>query len=72
MRELSLSGTWDERPFLEMIEQGRFPLIIVEDLWNGRRYTPEVSAAIARSYARTREYGTYKLYEPVAHRRAHP
>ena len=66
MRELSLSGTWDERPFLQMIEQRRFPIIIVEDLWNWKRYTPEVSAAIARSYTRTREYGTYQLYEPVA------
>lgn len=65
MRELSLSGTWDERPFLKMIEQHRFPIIIVEDLWNWKRYTPEVSAAITRSYTQTREYGTYKLYEPV-------
>jgi hypothetical protein len=65
MRELATSGTWDERPFVEMIEQRRFPMIIIEDLGNWKRFTPTVSAAIGKAYAPSHEYGTYKVYEPT-------
>jgi len=69
LRELTVAGLWDERQFVKMIQEHRFPLIVVEDLWNWKRYTPTVAAAINTAYSPTREFGTYRVYEPRDPRR---
>jgi hypothetical protein len=66
LRELSSVGLWDERPFVKMIEEHRFPIIVVEDLSNWKRYTPTVARAISGAYSVTREFGTYRIYEPAS------
>jgi len=55
---------WDAGPLLRMIEERRFPLIVVFNLSNKAKYTPSIREAIERSYSRTREMGQYKIYEP--------
>jgi hypothetical protein len=65
IRELSSVGLWDERPFLQMIEQHRFPVIVIQDLGNWKRHSPTVARAIRQAYSITREIGEYKIYEPA-------
>ena len=64
LRELAANGTWDETPFLRMITERRFPLMVVEDLSNRRRYTATVAAAIDKAYSETMALGTYHILEP--------
>jgi PII-like signaling protein len=63
IKSLATNGMWDEGPFLKMIEEHRFPMIVVFNL-STERYTPTVRAAIERWYSRTREIGRFKVYEP--------
>jgi hypothetical protein len=62
---LALGGQWDERPFVQRIEDGKLSMIVVSTtLENKDRFTPRVAQAIQDRYVLKRQIGSYSLYEP--------
>jgi hypothetical protein len=61
VQQLAETGMWDQGLLIKMIEDHRFPMIIVRNL---DRFTPMVADAITQSYPRLRSIGRYKVYEP--------
>ena len=63
MTVLSAAGTWDERPFLEMLAHREFPLILASDL-DGGRYSPASARAIRANYEKIKELDSLGVYRP--------
>jgi hypothetical protein len=67
---LAKAGMWDERPFVRMIREQRFALVIAmvnretEDLFSPQRYSPAVAGAIEQAYEQAGMIGDYQLYQP--------
>jgi len=60
-RELALTGTWDQRHFLDLIDARVFAFVVSRDYtW----YTPEVLAAIRRAYPRVETRWPYIINYP--------
>ena len=73
--ELAIKGIWDQGPFLDMIREHKFDLIVISSsdhfdriikLTAKRkvRFTPEVASAIESSYPIVETIGNYRLYYP--------
>ena len=58
------SGVWDEKPFVDMIRNKQFGLIIAGDLDSRSRFTPAVRQAIVASYRDGGQSGPNRLYWP--------
>jgi hypothetical protein len=64
---MAKTGKWDERPFVAMLAQQRFGVIVVTDFDNGAqedRYSPAMRAAIQRAYAVSERIGEFGIYRP--------
>jgi hypothetical protein len=67
---LSQAGLWDEGPFIKMIQEHRFALVVtmVNRETPGRlsreRYSPAVAAAIELEYLQTGMIGDYIIEQP--------
>jgi hypothetical protein len=61
---LAAAGMWDERPFLRLIQDRNFSLIVAYDLSSRERYSPAVAEAIERAYQQTAAIGDYRFYSP--------
>jgi hypothetical protein len=74
LSQLSYAGRWDQTPLLEVIAQRRYALILIYTVPDipvvEYRWTPEMLAAIDRSYVVqekiSRSYGTTLVYVPRA------
>ncbi len=68
--ELAATGTWDQTPFIAMINAGKFAFIITlgqhGDTIYDSRYTPEVNAAIESAYPRTEQQAGLIIHLPPA------
>lgn len=67
---LTLTGAWDQRPFVAMLASGAFAFIITDgddgsNLYESR-YTPEMRAAIRVRYPVKRLIGGHVIHSPVA------
>lgn len=60
---LAKAGMWDERPFVRMIQEHRFGLVVTDSL-SGERYSPAVARAIQQAYEQTAKIGDYLIYRP--------
>ena len=61
---LAKAGMWDERPFVRMIQEHRFGLVVTEDSFSGERYSPAVASAIQQAYEPAARIGDYLIYRP--------
>ena len=67
---LAKAGMWDEHPFVRMIQDHRFTLIVAmvnretEDRFSRQRYSPAVASAIEQAYEQTSRIGDYLIYRP--------
>ena len=59
---LAAAGMWDERPFIRLVQEQNFDLIVAYDLSSRERYSPAVAGAIERAYQQTMTIGDYRLY----------
>ena len=59
---LAAAGMWDQRPFVRLIEEQSFALIVAYDLSSRERYSPAVAGAIGGAYQQAMTIGDYKLY----------
>jgi hypothetical protein len=64
IRELAMTGLWDETKFISLIHRHLFQLMIIEDVSKPYRYTEAVAAAIDESYLQTQEVAPYEIYQP--------
>lgn len=60
---LTRTGMWDQRPFLHMINDHAFGLIILQDYNNGR-FTKKVMTAIQNNYPLVEHRGNYVIRRP--------
>ena len=58
------TGDWDEKPFVDMIRNKQFGLIIARSLDSRDRFTPAVKQAIIASYREGEQSGPNRLYWP--------
>ena len=65
-RELTLTGQWDQRHILDLIDARAFAFLVTtpDKFTTPERYTPEVLAAIARAYPRVQIRGPYAVRYP--------
>ena len=67
---LSKAGMWDERPFVGMIQEHQFALVITmlnretDDQFSTQRYSSGVASAIKEAYEQTSMIGDYQIYRP--------
>jgi hypothetical protein len=61
---LAKAGMWDERPFVRLIQERSFGLVVAYDLSSPERYSPAVSNAIRSAYQQTMMIGDYRIYRP--------
>jgi len=61
---LATAGMWDERPFLRLVQEQNFALIVAYDLSSRERYSPAVADAIQQAYEETTGIGDYRIYRP--------
>jgi hypothetical protein len=63
-------GRWDQRPFLQTIEQRRFGLVVttrrLTPTLQFSRYTPEMMAALTVNYCLMQQTANYFVYQPCA------
>jgi hypothetical protein len=59
---LTAAGIWDQSPFVRLIEEQSFALIVAYDLSSRERYSPAVADAIEHAYQQTSVIGDYKFY----------
>lgn len=66
--ELAATGVYDERTFIRMIDERRFPLIIVYQARGDKlfslRFSPAVAAAIERNYYRQEKIAGLTVHRP--------
>jgi hypothetical protein len=63
-RELALTGTWDQRRFLDLIDARAFAFVALQSDYRYYLYTPEVVAAMNRAYPRVETRGPYIIRYP--------
>ena len=61
---LTRAGGWDERPFLRLVNEQYFTLIIVTKLRPNDRYSPAIASAIEQAYLLVDTIGQYSIYRP--------
>lgn len=64
---LAKAGLWDERPFVNMVRQQRFSLIVAivdQEESSMEPYSPAVATAILSSYELASSLGNYRIYKP--------
>jgi len=61
---LATAGMWDERPFIRLVQEQNFALIVAYDLSSRERYSPAVASAIEQAYEETTTVGDYRIYRP--------
>jgi hypothetical protein len=61
---LAATGAWDQRPFVRLIQEQNFALIVAYDLSSRERYSPAVANAIEQAYEETTRAGDYRIYRP--------
>lgn len=61
---LARAGVWDEKPFVERLEQGKFGTLVIEDLSKPNFYTPAVAAAVRRVYEPLASNSLGTIYRP--------
>jgi hypothetical protein len=61
---LAAAGIWDQRPFVRLIKEQSFALIVAYDLSSRERYSPAVADAIERAYEQTMMIADYRIYRP--------
>jgi len=62
-KELASTGIWNQRPFLNMIQDHAFGLVILQDQDRGR-FTSEVKSAIENSYPLIEHFENYVIRRP--------
>jgi hypothetical protein len=65
-RELAVTGQWDQRRILDLINAHAFAFMVTtpDKIYTPQRYTPEVMAAIERAYPRVETRGLYAVRYP--------
>jgi hypothetical protein len=65
-RELTLTGQWDQRRILDLIDGHAFAFLVTtpDKTYTPQRYTPEMLAAIARACPRVQIRGPYVVRYP--------
>jgi hypothetical protein len=65
-RELAVTGQWDQRRILDLINAHAFAFMVTtpDKIYTPQRYTPEVMAAIERAYPRVEMRGPYAVRYP--------
>jgi hypothetical protein len=67
LKQLSDSGIWDQTPFLNELESGKYPLILLFRPQRGnvheRRWTPEMLALISKNYRYINNFDQTVVYE---------
>jgi hypothetical protein len=65
-RELAVTGQWDQRRLLDLIDAHAFAFLVTtpDKIYTPQRYTPEVMKAIARAYPRAQTRGQYVIRYP--------
>jgi hypothetical protein len=65
-RELTVTGQWDQRRFLDLIDRHAFAFMVTtpDEVYTPQRYTPEMLAAIERAYPRVETRGPYLVHYP--------
>jgi hypothetical protein len=61
---LAATGRWDEHPFLSLLAHKAFPLILVRDLSDRDRFSPEVARLISVKYERSTRLDGLWIYRP--------
>jgi hypothetical protein len=61
---LAQAGRWDERPYLRLLDQQYFQLIVAMNLRGANRYTPAMTSSIDRAYSLDQTIGEYSIYRP--------
>jgi hypothetical protein len=67
---LATAGLWDEKPFVRMIQDRQFALIVTmlnretADRFSRERYSPAVAAAIEQAYEQTAMVADYMIFRP--------
>ena len=66
-RELAMNGQWDQRRYLDLIDNHAFAFMITkpDKILTPERYTPEMLAATARAYPRVEVRGPYLVHYPA-------
>jgi hypothetical protein len=70
MTNLTERGLWDERPFVQDIEHGRFAAVVLPfDFSDGRerpsrRWTPAMLDAVRQHYRLAEEHGGWRVFRP--------
>jgi hypothetical protein len=62
---LTVSGGWDERPYVQLFDDRYFSLLVTNDIHAADRYSSAVASAIQRSYIREQQIGEYSIYRPI-------
>jgi hypothetical protein len=61
---LAATGVWDQRPFVQLVEERSFGLIVTYDLSSRERYSPAVASAIEQAYEQTEVIADYRIFRP--------
>lgn len=61
---LAATGTWDERPLLDLINKKAFSVMIIRELDVSYKYSSGVKRAIKESYLPTEQVGRFTVYRP--------
>ena len=61
---LAMNKKWDERGFVRRIEAGQFQAVIAHSLENRELFTESVARAVLQRYYLSREFGSFKVYQP--------
>jgi hypothetical protein len=67
---LANAGMWDEQPFVQMIQEHRFALVVTmlnretQERFSRQRYSPAVATAIEQAYVQTAMIGDYMIFRP--------
>jgi hypothetical protein len=63
-RLLTMSGDWDQAPFLALIQDRAFGLIITEKGYEEQLFTSEVIRAVKGNYPLIEQLGDYRVRRP--------
>ena len=63
-RLLTMSGDWDQAPFLALIQDRAFGLIITEKGYEEQLFTSEVIRAVKSNYPLIEQLGDYRVHRP--------
>jgi len=60
------AGRWNERRYIELLEQGYFRALVIDGREAEDFFTPAVAGAIAKSYVLQQKLGRYSIFRPAA------